>query len=511
MIQKRIPFSEILQYLTNIEKRAFQSLNHQSRRLLLANVDKIIIHDRSLSFEKINIYLDWLRDYGRYMVGITKIIISVQQEELLTRIMTILSALEYKNVKSIKMEGYSRPLANPAPFRAFFSKVSTVFELSITYNILISIHDLSTFRFIRHFEISLFLEGQKIFFSQFFHQNSWRHLSVLKLHECDTDMFATLCEVCIRDASPLQTVILFTCDFTPPPGRFLPLKKLRTVHLFDIRFPDLLIERFLTPSLTDLACDSVSPRILSHIARHCLALEKLSMYDTHFTARDFQHFFEKNNLGNLKELSYEAYLVHNQDNIRFFFPKLETLKIIPLQILNAPESTRFFTSVVELENIEFSSSLPILDICRYVRNVPRLKSFIMLDPVLSRSDVVLLMNTLPLHQMRVLQFSVSENVFQTIVPFLLHTRDLQKLQILYLFPHITRQEAEESILYVLDIIERLNIQCKHLTDLSLIINIDNVNTHVPHQHQRFLRLKHHFPKLKSVQLGWGYFYYDYSF
>jgi hypothetical protein len=36
---EKIPYSEILKYLTNIQKRHFQSLNHHSKKLLLANID----------------------------------------------------------------------------------------------------------------------------------------------------------------------------------------------------------------------------------------------------------------------------------------------------------------------------------------------------------------------------------------------------------------------------------------------------------------------------------------
>lgn len=93
-----IPYSEILSYLTQTDKRAFQSLNFASKRLLLSRIDQLNIDPELFQNATFTTYLQWIDSNKMYLTGIVKLRIHASNRYL-SRVMTIFKSFELKNIK----------------------------------------------------------------------------------------------------------------------------------------------------------------------------------------------------------------------------------------------------------------------------------------------------------------------------------------------------------------------------------------------------------------------------
>jgi len=75
MQKQDIAYSEILLYLTQTDKRAFQSLNFISKRLLLSHINQLNIDpELNKNFET---YLRWIYTNRMYLTRIVKLRIDI--------------------------------------------------------------------------------------------------------------------------------------------------------------------------------------------------------------------------------------------------------------------------------------------------------------------------------------------------------------------------------------------------------------------------------------------------
>lgn len=513
IVQKPIPFSEILSYLSQIEKRHFESLNHGSRRLLLSLIKKLIVRDDVFSPDQLTNYLEWLRHNGVYMSGLTEIYVYVTTVERLRSVISVLADLDYPVLTTIDISGYTRRIPDDIPFVRLFSKFDRVHSISITFQMLRSISEMDRFRFVRSLELtSIGLEGAHDFFGRFLQNNSWRYLSHVKLGKCNTNMFVVFSECMMRDKSPLRSIVVQSSTIIARPiiTKYMSFnKKLRKVHLFDAVEDFQLMQLFLTDHLLDFACDNASERLLHHIGQTCTSLRELHLYTIHCSRNRFVDFILHNKLTKLTRLTVDSPHILLGTDLKMYLPSITTLVLPPTEVLDRDQSIRFFETAGMLESIEFATTMTATELCVYLRGMKQLCSLTLHDVVLGMDDFILLMNVLPLHQMKQLYIFVSDPVLRVFIPFLLRMEHIVSVTIFYLHPaeHYTRQAVQADMLYALHIIQTLGIRCTTLETLNVIANIDNNDIQIPHHRRRFTELKAFFPRLESIQLGWGAFHY----
>jgi hypothetical protein len=193
-------------------------------------------------------------------------------------------------------------------------------------------------------------------------------------------------------------------------------------------------------------------------------------------------------------------------NIHNFFPKLEHIVQDIFSTLDQLQTKNFLSATVDLKCIEFSSDGDFNKIIPQLQKFKYLEFLSFSNSSISLSQFVLLMNVLNLHSIKFISLDINEFSFEMIAPFFKHLIQLEEILIsFWINQDINRIMIESQMMTFLNIISSLEIKNTNLHIINLIANINNNEITIPNHRQRMSELRKKFPKLKTVQLGWGFF------
>ena len=288
------------------------------------------------------------------------------------------------------------------------------------------------------------------------------------------------------------------------------IKKIRTIEINNSEhfINDRLIEYFFTPLIHKIESNLINDDHLITIGNTCTSLKELDIIQALFTQRGFHKFLKTNQCKHLKKLTANLNYLY-PENIHQYLPSLEEMNLDYFCDLQDEINTKnFLIASQDLKSIEFSSSWDYNYIIPEFQKFKHLESLSFSYNYISLSQFILLMNVLNQHVIKSISLNISEFSFEMIAPFFKHLSHLQEIIIgFHVHEDFNRIMIEIQMMRFLDIISSLDIKNRHLTKLNLIANINNNEIRIPNHRQRMLQLLDKFPNLKSVQLGWGIFYF----
>lgn len=506
-----IPYSQIIKYLTSVQRRNFQSLNKTSKKLLLANIHELSFTNESVPF--LDTFLYWIRHNAIYLTGIVEINIFSRNPTQFLNIINTLSLLEYKNINKIKIIYYFNVL-NPESLKQFFLKISNVQIIEISNIILFHVLDVYTFKYIRVFVIHHSINEifDSIKFNLFFRNNEWKYLQEINFTDANTNILSLIFKNLVFYKCKIQKIHLFfsTINYISDEMKLYLesdlVKKVKFIEIFnqdEVNYE--FLNFFLTQYIQIINCNSINDLFLKKIGDNCSSLIELKITNSLYTQQGFINFLKKNKLSNLKifqgNLNYFLPI-----NIHKFLPNLEEISIDPfINLMNEQNTKNFLIAMKDLKSLEFSSIINYKIIIPFFQNYKNLESLYFLTNEISLSQLIFLMNLLNLHKIKFLSLNLSEFSLEMIAPFLKNLINLQEIQIIFNTEGINRIMIEMQIMSFLNIIKSLEFKNPNLHTINLIANINNKEINIPNHKENFLELWEKFPNLKNVQLGWGNF------
>ena len=515
MQKQDIPYSQILSFLTQTDKRTFQSLNSTSKQLLLAQVRQLNVDPSLYGIEQFESLLRWLEQNKQFLVGIVKLRVNaIAEAALLSRIMAIFNQMEFKNLNELHF-WFSVALNEElrGAIRMFFLKVKNIKILEITASILV-IDFPNDFRFITHLSIDhdpwFPVEARR--FKDFFLFNSWRHLRHLQITECNAEVFSCICSQLLNNKTKLVSLNLFSHridTITPPMRAFIKTQNLlkNCIATSEATAIGQRLQRLLIlPGLERLHMHDVDSDMLQLIGTTCSQLKELVIDGYHFNKKEFQTFLKKNVLKKLK--SYKGVIeFFPDDDVQKYLPSLESISY-QLQTMNRNGIIAFLNGFKKMKSAsisvsEFYPEIPIL--LQQFKNLTHLELDFDED-FPNIYQFIHLLNVLPLAQLRQLVLTVKNFHVQLIASFFLHLHHLEALTIYSIHDvPINRIEAERQIMSFLDILEGLDVCNKNVKEIDLPFFNDYVS--IPDHRRRFMRIREKFPNIEKIRLGNGFFYF----
>lgn len=520
-----IPYSEILAFLTNMQKRQFQSLNSTSKKLLLANIKHIYLHREYLQ-EHFYTYLNWLESNRRYLIGIQKIQIEIRKKDsetyaqfdtCLQRIFTVLVQLDYKNIISIRCD-VAVSSSHRNVIQVFFTKISTVREVSISYPVLHLISSLKVFQYISNLEI-IGHQEDSLHLERFLNNNHWKYLKTCKLYSFSESSLSCLFENILRDRAKLKLLFLSLTNIEKLPDpvqnylKSVGTKSLKQLIVLDNSPEKMhLIQPFLTPYLEYLSIDRMCFDSLKYIATQCTSMRELILIDSEFSKTQFQTFLLSNQLKQLQFLESE-YLAETPKKLTSLLPKLNSIVTSPFESLNTLSVLKLLHNAMNLESISLYTSfdIDIVSIIARLHQSTHLRSLKLSSFHFNQTQFHLLMNSLSLGQFKRIGLNGQNLYIADIAPYFYHLKQLEEIEIMFFF-HDEIEDAYETIVSQItlffDIFDSLDMTNKHLKKIDIIANVDNTPIRIPNHNQRFIKLVQKFPNIQKAQIGWGWFYFD---
>lgn len=507
LIDREIPYSEIIKYLTNIQKRNFQSMNKTSKRLLLAGIGRLIF---SSNIQFMDSYLQWITNNSIYLTGVVEIIIEgINDYEQFADIIRALNHLNLKNIKKIRIV-FLKNIINLFDLVKFFKKVVNTRILEISSNVFKHILDIYEFKFIQTLNIyGSILEITNLKkFNSFLENNNLSYLEEVSFQNINTVILSIVFKNIVRHG--IRKINLFDANIDSISDDikiFLTsnmMKKIRRVGFYSeeegINYQ--FVNYFFTPYVKYISCDLITDECLKRIGDQCKSLIELNIPNSVYTQAGFEYFLRTNKLGHLIRFTGNVNYLLRQ-NINNFLPNLKSISIDPL---DTDQSTdKFLFAVKGLQSIEFSSNANYNDIIPRFQEFKNLTSLDIINDEISLVQFILLMNVLDLTRIKTFGAQISSCSFETIAPFFNKLTSLEEIHVVFNTVDLNRIMIELQIMGFLDIISRLDIKNKNLRVINLIANKNNSRIMIPNHAERFLELWKKFPKLESVQLGWGIF------
>jgi hypothetical protein len=511
-----VMYNEIVTYLTNVDRRIYQSLNKESRKLLFMTIDSLHFSDE-LSSEKMQLLLNWIQSNRLLLVGIKKIKIDRFIQINISNIFETLSLLDYPNIYEISMDitnDYTLTNNNYRDIQIVFEKMINIKRLIINRKFILGISNIQ-FPYIDYFELngSIEEENYKRCFETFILNNSWKYLKHLSIDQCTTNEFQNIYLI----ISSLKILELYHChiDLTQKQKQKqqkqkqkqqqkLKLKKLiiSPDDMDDIVYYQLL-KLLITNSLIELYIDRINDDILLYISKTCISLQKLEIDDSEFTRNGFSKFLREQELYALKYLNMNFEQL-TKINLKKIFKKIEMITCDAYSRLNELQTITFLQSTNEINGIGLRSDADILSIIPYFNN--QNKKLRIYDPLLNVSKFVLIMNTIKLQQMTEIVMTIDFFPYVIISSYLSRLINIKKISlhmIMFDENNITLEMIIMEIVQFINLIKTLKIYNQSIEEIDIITNLDNTKIEIPnHDNEMNLLKKYHFPNLKHIRLGW---------